>query len=289
MKMIFSPGRVRYSLYGDTEKILETAGLALWESVYQPYLNIPKHTHTEGGYFDFVLKGGYTELSKKGRRDFSRSEVIFQPPGESHADQFHDQETRLFSVSFTAEWLNRIKEQAAISDVTVHFNGGLPTQLAVRLYREYRETDAVSSLMIEGLALEMLALVSRESRKNLKLSAAPPPRWLLRAQELLHARFRENLTLSMIAESAGVHRVHLNKVFRQHFRCAIGEYIRRLRIEFACQKLSSSQDKLAEIAHAAGFADQSHFCRVFHKFTDMTPLQYRAAFNSPCSRSKTLL
>jgi hypothetical protein len=65
MKMTFSPSRVRYSLYGDTEKIQETAGLVLWESVYQPYLNIPKHTHTEGGYFDFVLSGGYTELSKK--------------------------------------------------------------------------------------------------------------------------------------------------------------------------------------------------------------------------------
>ena len=287
MKMIFSPNRIRYSLYGNTEKIQEAAGLVLWESVYQPYLNIPKHTHTEGGYFDFVLNGGYTELSKKGSRRFSRSEVIFQPPGESHSDHFQGQETRLFSVSFTDEWLNHIKEQATILNTSVHFRGGLPAQLAVRLYKEFRETDAVSSLMIEGLMLEMLAQVSRESGKSLKLN--DPPRWLLRTQELLHARFRENLTLSVIAESAGVHRVHMNKVFRRHFRCTIGEYIRGLRIEFACQKLSSSQDTLVEIAQTAGFADQSHFCRVFHKFVDMTPLQYRVAFNPSCSRSKMLL
>jgi AraC family transcriptional regulator len=287
MKITFSPGRARYSLYGDTENIQEAAGLVLWESLYQPYLNIPKHTHTEGGYFDFVLKGGYTELSKKGSREFRQSEVIFQPPGESHADQFHEKETRLFSVSFTAEWLDHIKEQAAILNTSVHFSGGLLTQLAVRLYKEFRETDAVSSLMIEGLALEMLAQVSREFEKGLKLTA--PPRWLIRTQELLHARFRENLTLSIIAESAGVHRVHMNKVFRQHFRCTIGEYIRRLRIEFACQKLSSSQDTFVEIAFAAGFSDQSHFCRVFNKFLGMTPLQYRVAFNSSCSRPKILL
>ena len=196
--------------------------------MYQPYLNIPKHTHTEGGYFDFVLKGGYTELSKKGSREFSRSDVIFQPPGESHIDQFHDQETRLFSVSFTPKWLDHVKEQAAFLNTSLHFSRGLLTQLAVRLYKEFRETDEVSSLMTECLALEMLAQVSRESRKDLKLAA--PPRWLLRTHELLHARFRENLTLSIIAEAAGVHRVYMNKVFRRHFRCTIGEYIRRLRV-----------------------------------------------------------
>jgi AraC family transcriptional regulator len=287
MKMSFSPNRVRYSLYGDTEQIHEAAGLALWESVYQPHLNIPKHTHTEGGYFDFVLKGGYTELSKKGRREFRRSEVIFQPPGESHADQFHDKETCLFSISFTDEWLERIKDQAVILSTSVHFGGGLLTQLAVRLYKEFREPDAVSSLMIEGLVLEMLAQVWRESGKDLKLSA--PPRWLLRAQEFIRAQFRENLTLSTIADSVCVHRVHLNKVFRQHFRCTIGEYIRRLRIEFACQKLSTSQETLAEIALGSGFADQSHFSRTFQKFMGVTPLQYRIASNPSCFRSKMLL
>ena len=66
-----------------------------------------------------VLFPTFQTASKKGSREFSRSDVIFQPPGESHIDRFHDKETRLFSNSFTAEWLDHIKEQAAILNTSV--------------------------------------------------------------------------------------------------------------------------------------------------------------------------
>jgi AraC family transcriptional regulator len=54
----------------------------------------------------------------------------------------------------------------------------------------------------------------------------------------------------------------------------VGEYIRRLRIEFACHSLSTSTS-LIEVALAAGFADQSHSARAFKLQTGMSPATYR--------------
>jgi AraC family transcriptional regulator len=136
--------------------------------------------------------------------------------------------------------------------------------------------DAVSPLVIEGLALEMLAELSR--RSVLPLERRPVARWLEQVREIINTQFSEPLTLSQIAKSVNIHPVHIARTFRKHHRCTIGEYVRRLRIEFACRQLSTSNTPLAEIALQAGFSSQSHFSTTFRLITGLTPAQYRSTF-----------
>jgi AraC family transcriptional regulator len=75
----------------------------------------------------------------------------------------------------------------------------------------------------------------------------------------------------------GVHPVYLASEFRKHFGCTIGEYVRKLRVEFACRRISESDSPLSDIAIAAGFSHQSHFSRTFKAVTGMTPAGYRTA------------
>ena len=136
--------------------------------------------------------------------------------------------------------------------------------------------DEVSPLVIESLAAEILAEVSRRTIRD---TERRPPIWLKQARELLRARFSESLTLTAVAESVGVHPVHLARVFRQFYRCTTGEYMRQLRIEFAARELSTSDTPLVAIAAAAGFSDQSHFSRSFKDRTGLTPGEFRAGFH----------
>src|SRR5206468_2009075 len=84
-----------------------------------------------------------------------------------------------------------------------------------------------SLLAMEGLALEILAEMSRHPVPS---SERTPTRWLLRARELIHSRFTENLSLGEIALEVGVHPVHLARVFRCHFASTLGGYVRKLRV-----------------------------------------------------------
>jgi len=56
----------------------------------------------------------------------------------------------------------------------------------------------------------------------------------------------------------------------------VGDYVRRLRVDYAAYQLSQTDDPLSEIAAAAGFADQSHFSRTFSGIMGSTPSRYRA-------------
>jgi len=101
------------------------------------------------------------------------------------------------------------------------------------------------------------------------------PRWLLKAQVQLQATIDSPVTLAELARDAGVHRARLSRAFRTHFGCSVGEYHRRVRVAWAADQIARNTMTLAEIAVRAGFTDQSHFSRVFRRWTGLTPRQYR--------------
>src|SRR3546814_13632628 len=82
-------------------------------------------------------------------------------------------------------------------------------------------------------------------------------------------------SLESLAETAGVHPVHLAREFHRRFGCTVGHYIRQRRIEFACHRLTASRDPLSEIAVEAGFADQSHLTNTFRRLVGMPPGRFR--------------
>jgi AraC family transcriptional regulator len=262
--------------YGETLANREVAGFRLTETAYPPRLRLPKHSH-ERPYFCFILQGVYDEIYGQQGRVCRRSMLVYHPSGEVHSQHFNEAAGRLFRIEVNPAWLERVRETVPILNDSLEFQGGQLPWLAAKLHLEFREMDEVSALAIEGLTLEIVAAASRRSAH---VSSRVPPRWLEQAREMIHARSAERLTLSALAQAVSVHPVYLAREFRRHYRCTVGEYVRRLRIEFACREIIHSDASLVEIASAAGFYDQSHFSKTFKRLTGLTPAQYRAGFRS---------
>jgi AraC family transcriptional regulator len=136
--------------------------------------------------------------------------------------------------------------------------------------------DGGALLSIESTVLELLADLAGQPALE---ALGAPPAWLERVRERIHDEFAQALTLTALVETAGVHRVHLARAFRQHYGCTIGDYIRRRRVEFASHRLTTSGDRLSEIAFDAGFADQSHFTNTFRRLVGLTPAAFRRRFS----------
>ena len=78
-----------------------------------------------------------------------------------------------------------------------------------------------------------------------------------------------------LAEEAGVHPVHLARVFGKHHGCTVASHVRKLRVAWAQEQLLRPGTSTADIAFAAGFSDQSHFARVFRQLAGMSPARWR--------------
>jgi len=251
----------------------QTDELNLCEIIYPPTLSQPRHTHKHAS-FSFVLRGNYAESINRRTHLRQASTLIFHPPEESHAVEFEN-DVRILSVEFSFERLSKIRQHCVIFDASASCRSEKTNWLGNKIYREFCRMDAFSMLSLEGLILELLAEASRckigANEKNL-------PRWLVQTKDFLHENYTESVTLEEIAKIADVHPVHLSRVFREKFDCTIGEYVRRLRVEYASKQITSTENSLSEIAHAAGFADQSHLNKIFKTVFGLTPAEYRKLF-----------
>ena len=267
MSVQLPPGRY----YGETLRSRKIDSFELSERVYSPGYQTPKHTHKQA-LFCFVMQGNYTEYYGGQTRECTSSTLLFHPPGESHAEHFHEAGGRSFIVEIALDWLAQVREHLPIAEGSADFHGGVFELLAHKLYREFLHDDCASPLIVEGIMMELLGETMRSSGEQNSKSA---PRWLQQAKDLLQASFAENLTLTDLAQNVGVHPVHLAQTFRKNYQCTVGEYVRKLRIEYACHELTVSARPIVDIALAAGFCDQSHFTRTFKRAIGTAPSQYR--------------
>ena len=94
----------------------------------------------------------------------------------------------------------------------------------------------------------------------------------------LERSFVDEISVSRLAEIAGMSVAHLSRRFRQLLRLSPMQYVHSLRLHEAKRLLATTDQNIGQIAAAVGFYDQSHFTKRFRKATGMTPLAYRKHF-----------
>jgi AraC-like DNA-binding protein len=114
-----------------------------------------------------------------------------------------------------------------------------------------------------------------------KLAPAPRPHAglspgaLRRVCEFVDAHLSERPDLAMLAAVAGVSKHHFARGFKQSVGVTPHHYLVQKRVERALDMLAHTDLSLSEIAHAAGFSDQSHLARHFRQMLGVTPGQFR--------------
>jgi AraC family transcriptional regulator len=260
------PGR----LHGRVLKSREVSGFILTEAEHPPGVRLSQHAH-ENGYFCVPITGSYLERCGSQEVICKSATLAFRGAGVTHSAVLNNSVCRVFVLEVPLQWLERLREESLAIKSTLECVGGALPRLGLRLNHEFHKTDSAAPLVMEGLALEMLAEAARQSNTTLSRRA---PSWLQRAREIILEEFLQTLTLAQIASEVGVHPVHLATAYRKNYGVTVGESVRRLRIDHARTDLKGNLP-LTVIALRAGFADQSHFSRVFKACVGTTPSKYR--------------
>lgn len=113
-----------------------------------------------------------------------------------------------------------------------------------------------------------------------------------RAIEYVLSHLGENTSLNAVASATGVSEAYLSRLFRRVTGLNYSAYVNRIRARKAAGLLHRSGDTVANIARAVGYENVGYFNRVFRRFYQMTPTEYRhrapeaAAHERPPIRSK---
>ena len=267
----------RGTYFGSVAATHAVAGLRISENTYVPGERIPMHVHAHP-FICIVTGGGFVELSGGKSTECRVGSVIWHPEGEAHEDRFAAYGGRCVGIEFDPSWLARLGESEVLPEGWTVARGGAPSWLAARISRELTRPDTLASFALEGLTCALMAELARTDT----ITTSTRPAWIDRSVARLREQFSAPPPIAVLAGEAGVHRSHFVRVFRRHMGCTVSDYVRRLRIDWACGELRRREGpSLSELALAAGFADQAHFSRAFKRTTGTTPRVYRSTACPP--------
>ncbi|MEW6375389.1 MAG: response regulator [Thermodesulfobacteriota bacterium] len=94
--------------------------------------------------------------------------------------------------------------------------------------------------------------------------------------KFINNHFTKPIGSKDVAARILVSREYIGKKFKKELGHSINEYINKLRIEKSKQLLFKNRDiKLFQVSHQLGFKSESHFLRIFKKYTGMTPNAFK--------------
>jgi AraC-like DNA-binding protein len=240
-----------------------------------------KHSHDTFS-IGAITRGRSTYFNEKARERIGAGSVVLMNPGDVHACNPIEGQPWSYQMFYVdVAWLTGLQHQlgfdhnhplrafSAMLSQDPALHAGL-TGLSRLLLDPQADTLGKHCALLDFFAelqqrLEPAPATRREDNPRLELAA-----------EFIHTHCTEPLKLEAICAAAGLSPSYLSRSFRRRYGMTPHAYLINCRIRFAQARLRCGDD-IAEVALAAGFADQAHLQRTFKQLLAATPGQYRRA------------
>jgi AraC-like DNA-binding protein len=245
-----------------------------------PLTRMPTHAHAQ---FQLTLYSGGPRRFRVAHSDFAggpQTSVIIQA-GEPHSsipvqDPLLTLRTFYIEESLIAEIASSLWRRGG----TVVFRQPLIDDVVTvdRLRVAHRALDRGEVAAEEATYAALELLVRRYARPTgaaRRRSATDAS--LATVRDILEDRLVENIALDELATAAGLSRFHLIRAFQRRYGVTPFAYQRSRRIERA-RAILRNGCSIADVAAAAGFADQSHLGRLWRAVMGSTPAEYRDSY-----------
>ena len=113
-----------------------------------------------------------------------------------------------------------------------------------------------------------------------------PARHLLRAKDLIDARYAEPLDVASLARAARLSPAHFSREFRRAFGETPHQYLLTRRLERAAALLRSTERSVVEICFMVGLRSVGSFTTSFGRAYGLSPTAYRESFPPAADRAR---
>ena len=243
-----------------------------------------KVTYTRHAHEHFSI-GAITpgcSYSHYGARTFESSAgtVVLMNPGDVHAcNPIHDQPWSYYMLYLDTPWLTDLQYQLGFSTDQGYRPFDTPHTRDTALYHGLLELYRTLVDDQAELLQKQSTLVSYFTDVQQRLNPSLTPvrevnHKLERAADYIRAYCTQALKLEDICQAADLSPSYLIRAFKRYYGLTPHAFMVNRRIQFARSQLRNGA-LIADVALAAGFADQAHFQRTFKQHFAATPGQYR--------------
>ena len=239
-------------------------------------LSYKKHAHEE--YSVGIVELGKSCFWYEGTiLDLGPQTIIYLPPDLVHSCNPIDSNQWKYKLLYiNKEWMERFlasnSELALNLPVISAGSTGMAFAQVGKMMKSLNGSDSPLEKEANILAVLEQALKGEGMPRDLQSSRDQFQLKIVR--EYLQSRFTEKITLDQLERCSGINKFHLIRLFKEAFKIPPHTYQTLLRINYAKKELRRNE-AILEVAHKAGFYDQSHFSKTFKSYTGTTPERYQ--------------
>lgn len=185
---------------------------------------------------------------------------------------------QIFIIPFNTENFYQADSDDPWDYIWIGFLGDLAEQFAQlppvldfpsNLFFDMLDVCRLNTMKEEFLAEKLFALYRFLFSKHI------PTNYSAAAKNFIKTNYMDSsISVEQIAQSLGLNRSYLSRLFKQEYRCSIQEYLIRTRITQAIAYLEMRYD-IQQVCNLVGYTDASNFSKIFKKYTGVSPQKYQ--------------
>jgi len=273
----------------------EDSSVFLW--INQEPGGFPLHWHTTAEII-MPLQNSYTVTIGKTTYYLKENEILVIPPGELHELTPPETGMRLVLL-FDLSSLNKFRSFTRLFS-TFSFSGLITPDtmpevyeeertLLLQIAEEYALGKELAELSVLSLLIRFFVLFARHSTGPLPVASSPSTQPNKQREyiekfniifDYIENHYMEDITLEGVAAQIGFSKFHFSRLFRQFTDTSFYDYLCARRIKAAETLLLDPNLPITEIALQSGFASISTFNRVFKKFKECTPTEFKEFYKA---------
>jgi AraC-like DNA-binding protein len=231
-----------------------------------------------------VVTRGESKIRHTGELVLRAGDVHLIPPGDAHSGGASDAEG--WGLAFHPEVLGDGEGASRLGPLLRVRQGCHPVlrptltqrRRLVRWMRLMEEELSRKDRGSEEAAIALLRLVLIELERltaPAPVSESPSVSLSRKALTYIEAHCLEPLSLAKVARELGRSSAHVAGIVRQETGRTVGEWILECRMAEARRRLRGTDERVDIIAERVGYADVTHFIRLFRRVHGVTPAAWR--------------
>jgi len=131
-----------------------------------------------------------------------------------------------------------------------------------------------SLLIVHQIILDLFRSHT-DKKQNIMETNTYGPDWIKEILVYINDNLSQQLNLTELSNEALVSTSHFSRVFKRTTGMGLTVYLNTKRVIKAKELLLETNHTISYIAEICGFESMTHFHRIFKKYIDMTPVNYR--------------
>jgi len=224
---------------------------------------------------ELVLRGSAVQILNGQRYEMCPGDIYMLNPTD-----FHSIETSgatVYNIMFSEEMLNKDVLQKILSiekNVYFHLDSkemqNVEFLISRMLYEFVHYTD-YSDTIIQNLMEYLFIIVLRKCEFDLGENKETGNNRIREAVLYLHSHFRENPSLTLLSEVAGLNKNYFSSLFKTTTGKTYKEYISTLKLDYAKKLVMTSEASVKDVCLASGFNSLTNFLKAFKEQFGVSP------------------